>query len=427
MAPTQASSDRLRAAAASESTHAVVIGGSIGGLLTARVLAGHLDRVTLVERDALPDEAENRKGVPQGRQLHVLLARGLQVMDRLFPGYRAELAALGAVPVRLPADIRMLTPFGWLDRRAPGWEALSASRPLFETILRRRLRALPNVDVLDRHEATGLRALRRAGVVDAVRVRHVDDGHERWLEADLVADAAGRGSRAPHWLGDLGFPAPEKTEVDPDIAYATRIYRVPDAFGAGWKAVMLGSQPPTMPRTGYLFPIEDGRFMVALMGAGGQHPPIEEDGSPTSPAASDPRSPTPSGRPTGDPDPGHRGTTRRQWHSSGFALAGRFIVVGDTVSPSTPSTQASPSPPAGPSGRRLPQEACHRHREATWTASPPGSRGSSAAATPSHRRFSTGEDLRFPTTTGAEVSAATRGSAFTSTASSPPQQRTPSG
>ena len=71
---------------------------------------------------------------------------------------------------------------------------------------------------------------------------------------------AGRGSRAPHWLGTSGSPRRKKTEVDPDIAYATRIYRVPDAFGAGWKAVMLGSQPPTMPRTGYLFPIEDGRF-----------------------------------------------------------------------------------------------------------------------------------------------------------------------
>ena len=413
MAPTQASSDRLRAAAASESTHAVVIGGSIGGLLTARVLAGHLDRVTLVERDALPDEAENRKGVPQGRQLHVLLARGLQVMDRLFPGYRAELAALGAVPVRLPADIRMLTPFGWLDRRAPGWEALSASRPLFETILRRRLRALPNVDVLDRHEATGLRALRRAGVVDAVRVRHVDDGHERWLEADLVADAAGRGSRAPHWLGDLGFPAPEKTEVDPDIAYATRIYRVPDAFGAGWKAVMLGSQPPTMPRTGYLFPIEDGRFMVALMGAGGQHPPIEEDGfadfarSLRDPMIADAiRQAEPV-----TPIRGHRGTTNRRWHFERLSRwPERFIVVGDAVCAFNPiygqgiTVAASGAEAVDDCLRRH----VTRHREGDLDGVATRIQRQLGRCNAVAWALSTGEDLRFPTTTGAEVSPATR-------------------
>ena len=34
---------------------AVIIGGSIAGLLAARVLSGHFERVTLVVRDALDD------------------------------------------------------------------------------------------------------------------------------------------------------------------------------------------------------------------------------------------------------------------------------------------------------------------------------------------------------------------------------------
>ena len=53
--------------------HAVVVGGGMAGLLTARVLVDHFERVTLVERDALPDSAQHRKGVPQGHMLHVLL------------------------------------------------------------------------------------------------------------------------------------------------------------------------------------------------------------------------------------------------------------------------------------------------------------------------------------------------------------------
>ena len=54
--------------------HAVVLGGSMGGLLAARVLAGHFDRVSIVERDAFPPEGEHRKGTPQARHAHGLLA-----------------------------------------------------------------------------------------------------------------------------------------------------------------------------------------------------------------------------------------------------------------------------------------------------------------------------------------------------------------
>jgi 2-polyprenyl-6-methoxyphenol hydroxylase-like FAD-dependent oxidoreductase len=55
------SSDRPSSA----STHAVVIGAGIAGLVTARVLTDHFDRVTLLERDNLPEGPEFRVGVPQ--------------------------------------------------------------------------------------------------------------------------------------------------------------------------------------------------------------------------------------------------------------------------------------------------------------------------------------------------------------------------
>ena len=46
---------------------AVVIGGSMGGLVAARVLADAYERVTVLDRDALPAAPAARKGVPQGR------------------------------------------------------------------------------------------------------------------------------------------------------------------------------------------------------------------------------------------------------------------------------------------------------------------------------------------------------------------------
>ena len=67
---------------------ALVLGGSIGGLLAARVLADHYEQVTLIERDMFPPLGEHRKGVPQGRHTHGLLVSGAPVLERWFPGFR---------------------------------------------------------------------------------------------------------------------------------------------------------------------------------------------------------------------------------------------------------------------------------------------------------------------------------------------------
>jgi 2-polyprenyl-6-methoxyphenol hydroxylase-like FAD-dependent oxidoreductase len=389
------------------------MGGSMAGLLAARVLAGYVDRVTLVERDALPEGAEHRKGVPQSRQLHALLPRGRQIIDRLFPGYSVELAAAGAVRMRVPAESALLTPFGWLDRRAPGWELLSASRPLIEAIVRRRLRELPNVTVLERHEATGVRALRRAGVVDAVRLRNLEGNREQLLEADLVIDATGRGSRATHWLAELGFPAPKQTEIDPDIAYATRIYRIPDGFDADWKCVLLSSQPPSMPRTGYLFPIEGGQWIVALMGAAGQHPPTDEDGftefarSLRDPVIADAIS---RAEPV-TPVRAHHGTTNRQWHFEKMPRRPeRLIVIGDAVCAFNPIYGQGMTVAA--IGAETLDDCLRLHRTRHSAGDLDGVAASVqkrlAHGNADAWMLSTGEDLRFPTTTGAERSAPTR-------------------
>src|SRR5690348_5797927 len=99
---------------------AVVIGGSMAGLLAARALADHFARVTIVERDSLPDGPAFRKGVPQSRHLHILLARGREVLGQLFPGIDEELLAAGAVPVEWPRDVLWLTTRGWCERFATG-------------------------------------------------------------------------------------------------------------------------------------------------------------------------------------------------------------------------------------------------------------------------------------------------------------------
>jgi len=85
--------------------HAVVLGASMGGLLAARVLADAYQRVTVVDRDLLPERAADRRGVPQGRHAHALLARGAQILEELFPGLLADLAAAGVPVLASPREL----------------------------------------------------------------------------------------------------------------------------------------------------------------------------------------------------------------------------------------------------------------------------------------------------------------------------------
>ena len=46
---------------AAGTSHAVVIGGSLAGLLSARVLSDYFSRVTVIERDLYPEAPEARR------------------------------------------------------------------------------------------------------------------------------------------------------------------------------------------------------------------------------------------------------------------------------------------------------------------------------------------------------------------------------
>src|SRR3984893_12119430 len=75
---------------------AIVLGASMGRLLAGRVLADFFGTVDVIERDELADDPSNRRGVPQGRHVHALLARGAHILEELLPGLLDELVAAGA-------------------------------------------------------------------------------------------------------------------------------------------------------------------------------------------------------------------------------------------------------------------------------------------------------------------------------------------
>lgn len=260
--------------------HAVVIGGSIAGLLAARVLAGHFARVTIVERDRLPDDASFRSGAPQAHHAHTLLAQGQEIIEGLLPGFGAELEAAGAVPFDPTLHVRTLLPGGWSPSVPSGLRVLAASRSLIESVVRRHVLALSGVttlqscDVADLvFDATGQRV---TGVTVQARLGRAR-GRET-LSAELVVDASGRSSRAPAWLEQHGFGTVEQQVVSAQVGYATRWYEAPPGVVEQRQSLWVQMLPGRGTRGGLLMPMENGKMVVTLFGAADDCPPTDEEG-----------------------------------------------------------------------------------------------------------------------------------------------------
>lgn len=258
---------------------AIVVGGSIAGLLAARVLADFYDTVTVVERDQFPDGPEQRAGVPQARHLHVLLARGHQIIETLFPGLDAELDSAGVPRVELGYDTTIYGRGGWIPRFHSGIYTRSVSRALLEYAVRCRLVANPHVRFMEGWQvndlATDADRTRVTGVLAQTRGGSREQGA---VEADFIVDASGRTSHAPDWLKAIGYDAPEETVVNAFLGYATRWYNKAPGFNQFWKDLLIASIPPKNPRGGGLWEVEGGRWVVTLAGVNRDYPPTDEAG-----------------------------------------------------------------------------------------------------------------------------------------------------
>ncbi|HEX7309354.1 NAD(P)/FAD-dependent oxidoreductase [Lentzea sp.] len=257
-------------------THAVVLGGGLSGVLTASVLVRHFDEVTVVERDKLPDGPTPRSGVPQARHAHLLMSGGARAIESVLPGTLDALFAAGAHRIGVPNDLVSLSAQGWVPRFPEMQFIVSCSRTLLDWVVRDQALRHDKISVLTGTEPVSLLGDRHAvsGVVVEDRI-----SHERTsLEADLVVDATGRGSRLPAWLAEFGLPEVPSESVDSGLAYATRIFRAPSSAAAAFPIVNVQANPrdPHPGCTATLLPIEDGRWLVTLSGTRGGEPTTDE-------------------------------------------------------------------------------------------------------------------------------------------------------
>jgi 2-polyprenyl-6-methoxyphenol hydroxylase-like FAD-dependent oxidoreductase len=260
--------------------HGVVLGASMAGLMAARVLSDVYQRVTVVERDLLPQRSDARKGVPQCRHPHALLTRGAQIVDELFPGLLADLVASGVPVVQDLSDCRFSVG-GHLtcqDEHRMELVSYQPSRPHLERHVRDRVRALPNVEFVEDCDVVGLVTSGGADRVTGARIARRDNDHvEETLEADLVVDATGRGGRTATWLPAMGYPPPVEEQLAVDIKYVTQHLRLAAGAPAIERLMVIGAKPGR-PTGLFMFEYEDGGWVLTLIGYGGHHPPTDLQG-----------------------------------------------------------------------------------------------------------------------------------------------------
>lgn len=262
--------------------HAIVIGGSMTGLMTARVLADSFDRVTILERDHIDSRPAVHKSIPQGNHIHLLLLGGQQVIASLYPGFTDTLQTHGAVRCGLGKDVAFYLPDGktyWFtgsvrEPRDFGLTVYSQSRGLLEHCVRQYTLACATISSAGGCTVQGL--LADNGRVCGVHYTY--PGGSGSLTADLVVDAGGRGSHAPRWLTELGFQPPEESTIRVDFAYASTKFRIPDYYDEPERTLFFGSPALRCLRYAGMEEIEDQTWHLSLIGRCGQSPPTDEDG-----------------------------------------------------------------------------------------------------------------------------------------------------
>lgn len=259
---------------------AIVIGGSIAGLLASRVLSDFYDRVIILDRDRLPLTPQPRRGVPQSVQPHVLFTQGYRILEDFFPHIGKDLQAAGAVPIDWGREFHYFNQGAWnaTTDGESGLVSFTCTRPLLEATIRQRLQQRDNIELQSNRRVIGLEGDANSQEVSGVRFTTPEHPEPQTAKADLIVDASGRGSLASQWLKDLGMTPPPVTRVDAHLGYATRRYRIPENADFSWKVMLIAQNPPDNPRLGYLAQVENNQWIATLGGYERDYPPLEDEG-----------------------------------------------------------------------------------------------------------------------------------------------------
>ncbi|MGG3626600.1 FAD-dependent monooxygenase, partial [Bacillus gobiensis] len=251
---------------------AVVIGGGIAGKLAAKALSHLFQQVIIVEADQECKEKVPRKRVPQSYHPHVLLKRGEEAIETLFPGIVSQLIEDGSIVTNLTKDLKWHH-FGYWKKRFSGeFIMLQLSRPMLEWHLQRRVEEGPNITTRYETKTEQLLVNKHDNTVLGVRVRSLKSGLTEDLDASLVVDASGSSSKSIDWLQSLEIKV-KKEKVKIQLFYATRLYSLKKQEHPEWKSLLISPSFPDNPYGAFIQTLEENRFSVTFSGYANAHAP----------------------------------------------------------------------------------------------------------------------------------------------------------
>lgn len=240
---------------------AIVAGRSMGGLAAAAALASWFDNVLIIDRDAPDADGDSRTGVGQGHHVHNLQKGGELAIESLLPGTRGAMVAAGAVEFTQGLQTRFYDHGYWLPNRDVGYANLAASRWLLEAVVRDSLLRKSNVSLRGNLSLQDIQ-FSTPDRVSGIVVEN-EGGVSELLEADLIVDCTGRGSRVRSHLVEHGYEAVPEFAINMGISYTSAFFDAPrDALGGA--AVLAVLPRPPHKRGAFVSLVEDGRWLVSL-------------------------------------------------------------------------------------------------------------------------------------------------------------------
>lgn len=264
---------------------AIVIGASISGLVNAKVLSKHFDKVIVLEKDKLNQNflPEHRKGLPQAHHQHILLMKGRQLFEKIFPGFDDELAQMGSPELSYSNDVALYVGHGKLPRFPSNLKVRPSRRIWIDSLVRKRIAFLSNVEIKSNIQVKRLAFDPDFNRITGVLYQYQEDADqlnehkEDFLSAELVIDCSGRGSKINKWLKELSFSDIPKTEVDPKLGYASCLLDIPETYN-GVRNIEVAPHVPDNPRAAGLWEVEKGTWLLTLIGMTGKYPPSDISG-----------------------------------------------------------------------------------------------------------------------------------------------------
>ena len=275
-----------------EEDKAIVIGGGIAGLLTARILSGHFSKVIVLEKDKYPKEKGPRNGTPQANHIHVFLVKGMQTIINLFPGIEKKLLSQGGHKIDVISKAKFKFPTGWARNFNSDMNTIVCSRQLLEFTIRQEiLEKYLNIKIIENTRVIGLATTTYSEqkIITGVNViygngNNNDDYIDKTttINANLVVDASGRRSDTPIWFEKIGLERPNETKINSFIGYAGRRVQLLSTQSSpllsNYKVVVVFTNPPNNPRMAVMTAIEDNQWQLGLLGIGKTYPPTDEKG-----------------------------------------------------------------------------------------------------------------------------------------------------